>query len=289
MTPREGSPQKLDYLLALGRDGAEHMLNVDLLISVGIWFSGVGMSAVGIEMTINPPTADSTGNKKWWYRSTFIVLGLAFIGLSIWQSDRLQQKEIVASSQHQTEQVRNEGNLKYMQGQLDSINKVLGTISGNNSPQQTAAILKSILPHIETDGKSALEKMSRKELRSKVLEFANQMRELSGRYFQQEENASLTAQAEMRTVSNDDKTKRDEMWNKSIQQSIQRSNQFGLDFKEQYLGSAVSYRDELLRRLGPQPPETGLNRPMALEGWIAPMSVDATAMFLEKLARNLPE
>lgn len=175
-----------------------------------------------------------------------------------------------------------------MQGQLDSINKVLGTVSNNNSPQQTAAILKSILPHIDAGGKSALEKMSAKDLRSKVIEFSNQLREFTFRNSQQEMDASLAMQAEMRAIPNDDKSRRDQAWNKSVQQLLQRSNQFGLDFKEQYLGTAISYTDELIRRLGPQPVETGLDRPLALEGWIVPTSIDATAVYLEKLARKLP-
>jgi hypothetical protein len=64
------------------------MFTADLLISVGIWVSGVGMSAVGIEMTINTPN-DKT---KWFYRGTFIVLGVAFIGLGVLQFDRADQE-----------------------------------------------------------------------------------------------------------------------------------------------------------------------------------------------------
>jgi len=243
------------------------------------------MSAVGIEMTINPPTEGT--NKKWWYRSTFITLGLAFVGLSIWQSDRLERKEAIASSQHQAEQVRNEGNLKFVQGQLDSINKVLGNMSNSNNPQQTAAMLKELLPHIDTSAKSALEKMRPKDLRSKVIEFANQMREWSSRHSQREMNASLALQAEIFAIPKENESQRQQVWNKSVQQMEQRNEQFKLEFKEQYLGTAISYKDELLRRLGPQQPETGIHQPLALDEWIVPASVEATATYLEKLARKL--
>src|SRR3989442_1781022 len=143
------------------------MLSTDLVISVGIWVSGLGMSLLGIEMTIHPPVEGD--NKKWWYRSIFIVLGISFIGLSVWQFDRLEKKETLAMERHQNEQIRNEGNLKYMQGQLDTINKVLGTLSNTSGLQQTVAILKSLLPQMPQvigPGQTALEKMSNKQLRS---------------------------------------------------------------------------------------------------------------------------
>jgi hypothetical protein len=114
------------------------MGNVDLLISVGIWVAGVGMSAVGIEMTINPPNQP---RKIWLYRGSFIVLGIAFVGLSIWQFDRADKESKRAATEHQQEQVRSEGNIKYMQGQLDTQNKLLGMIATNSDPKQVASLL----------------------------------------------------------------------------------------------------------------------------------------------------
>ena len=83
------------------------MVNVDLLVSVGIWITGIGMSGVGIEMTINTPT-DKT---KWWYRGAFVVMGLAFVGLGIFQFDRADGTAKAAAHDHTEEQIRNEGSL----------------------------------------------------------------------------------------------------------------------------------------------------------------------------------
>jgi hypothetical protein len=114
------------------------MGSVDLLISVGIWVAGVGMSFVGIEMTIHPPS----DKNKWLYRGTFILMGITFVGLSVWQFDRTDKENKRLAVTHQEEQLRNEGNIKYMQGQLDSQNKLLGTVVANSDPKQLAALLR---------------------------------------------------------------------------------------------------------------------------------------------------
>jgi hypothetical protein len=101
------------------------------------------MSAVGIEMTINPPIADRE-NLKWWYRGSFIVLGLAFIGLSLWQSERADQQKQRDQEVHEAERVRSEGDIKYMQGQLDSQNKMLGILVANSDPKQIAQLLSGM-------------------------------------------------------------------------------------------------------------------------------------------------
>jgi hypothetical protein len=114
------------------------MGSVDLLISVGIWVAGVGMSFVGIEMTIHPPN----DKNKWFYRGIFILMGIAFVGLSVWQFDRTDKENKRLAAAHQQEQVRNEGNIKYMEGQLDTQSKLLGMVVANSDPKQLAALLR---------------------------------------------------------------------------------------------------------------------------------------------------
>jgi len=113
------------------------MVNVDLVISVGIWATGVGMSAVGIEMTLNPPSEKT----KWGYRGAFILMGVVFVGLGVWQFDRTEKESKRLATEHQQEQLRNEGNIKYMQGQLDSVNKLLAGLTANSDPKQIATLL----------------------------------------------------------------------------------------------------------------------------------------------------
>lgn len=93
-------------------------------------------------MTINPPNPKT----KWWYRGAFIIMGLSFIALSTWQFDRADKENKRLSYERQQEQVRSEGNTKYMQGQLDSMSKMLGTLATNSTPAQIVAAVKGVLP-----------------------------------------------------------------------------------------------------------------------------------------------
>lgn len=119
------------------------MVNVDMVLSVAIWASGVGMSAVGVEVTIHPPQPEEE-KKKWAFRGAFIILGAIFIAASLWQSDRADRETKQANADHVAEQLRNEGNIKYLQGQLDSQNALLKTLAANSTPKQWAAALKAI-------------------------------------------------------------------------------------------------------------------------------------------------
>ena len=266
------------------------MVNLDLAISVGIWVSGVGMSAIGIEMTIRPPT-DQHANRKWVYRWLFIGLGIAFIGLGAWQFDRNDQKEQTQQHENTQEQIRNEGNIKYMQGQLDSINKVLASLSSNSNSNQTAAILKSLIvgmPQALAPGQTALEKMSNKQLRLQVLGFVPRLHKLAATYKQRETDSSNQERAETAKLGPADRQGLQDSSQRMGQRDLALFDQFRADYEALFAADALSYRDELIRRLGPQQP-TGIRIPLSVDGWISPTSVDATATYLEMLAKKFPE
>jgi hypothetical protein len=71
---------------------------------------------------------------------------------------------------------------------------------------------------------------------------------------------------------------------------MQFSSSVADDFRTQFAGVANNYREELLRRLGPEPikRETG-SRPLALEGWVTLIGVDETIVYLHRLALKLPD
>lgn len=119
------------------------MVNVDTALSVAIWATGIGMTAVGIEMSYIPPEKPAA---RWVHRVIFIVLGIVFIGANLWQSSRLQtQKDAEIKERHEVE-VRNEGNMRYMQGQLDTTDKLLGVLATNSDPKQIVGALRDSMP-----------------------------------------------------------------------------------------------------------------------------------------------
>jgi hypothetical protein len=267
---------------------------MDLWIGVGIWMCGVGMALVGIEMTITPPVAERQ-KLKWIYRGAFVVLGAAFIALNVWQTERISTRETSERSLHEQEQRHSEGEIKYMQGELDSINRVLGVLATNSSPQQLASALRAATI-ARIDNRPALQRTSNGKLRKSVLAFCRQLRGFVAENDQQEEQIATQWQSGIHmptgTPTEEQKQALNKAWEQMNQRLLQLSNQFQLGYKNDFEIDALNFRDELIRRLGPQGPPVvpGPGRtPLSLSGWIAPMSVGATADYLEELAKKLPD
>lgn len=135
----------------------------------------------------------------------------------------------------------------------------------------------------------AIERMSNKDLQAKVISFATDLRKFVADFNTKQAQHTGQQMAAVEAIPSQDRTKQMQVWNEQNQITANMYSQFALEFKQNYFGPAVTYRDELLRRLGPQPAETNsLNRPLALDGWVAPLSIDATANYLDKVARKLP-
>jgi hypothetical protein len=270
----------------------ERFMSIDILLTVAQVVVGLLLAGVGIEMANNPP---QTSGKKWTYRVIFIVLGIFAVGITIGQAvktgrDQQEARTLTDNERRDAQRDRLDrakeiGNL---QGQLQSMQQVLGHVLSNSDPKQSAAMWKSIFSSAALQ-RPAIERMSNKELQSKVISYANDLRKFIADFEVKERGHIDQQMAAMRAVPTEDRSKQTQIWNEQNQITANMYSQLTLDFKENYLGNAITYRDELLRRLGPQPADTGINRPLALDGWIAPMSVDATATYLDKLARKLPE
>jgi hypothetical protein len=249
------------------------------------------LAGVGIEMANNPP---QTSTHKWIYRSVFVALGIFATGITLGQAikasrdqqdvKRIGDSERQAAQQDRLDRTKEVGNL---QGQLQSMQQVLGHVLSNSDPKQTAVIWKGIFSSA-TLQRPAIERMSPKDLQSRVVSFANQLRTFVTDFELKQRNHITQQMTAMQAIPREDEAKRNQVWNEQNQLISNMYGQFSLEFKQNYLGNAITYRDELLRRLGPQPAETGINVPLALDGWIAPMSIDATATYLDKLARKLP-
>jgi hypothetical protein len=123
----------------------------DLVIFVGIILSGVVMTGLGLEMTGDP----NASKRKGLYRLLFIGLGSVFIGLSVWQFVRADTAANRSERERHEADLRNKGNFKYQQGQLDTMTKILHDLSVSSTPQQWMAALKSAIPKIVPSTASA--------------------------------------------------------------------------------------------------------------------------------------
>jgi hypothetical protein len=118
------------------------MVNIGTTLSVAIWATGILMTAVGIEMSLIPPTKHY---QRWAFRGVFFFLGLTFIVANLWQSSGLRSEHDQEQLRRHQEQLTNEGYQRYMQGQLDSQSKMLGTLIANSDPKQLANALRALV------------------------------------------------------------------------------------------------------------------------------------------------
>lgn len=120
-----------------------------------------------------------------------------------------------------------------------------------------------------------LASLSNEELKKRTLELAKKMRDFETAYRQREYNIILQ------------RTTTDAEWQQKTQQELALSMDKQNEFRNQYLGEALSLRDEILRRLHEtyQDPQ---HRLIAFEGILAgPSPISDAADYLESIARRL--
>lgn len=71
---------------------------------------------------------DAKSTERWAWIGVFLFLFLVAVILGFIQQVRQTSEQKEADEKANAAELRNEGNIKYMQGQLDSINKVLTTV-----------------------------------------------------------------------------------------------------------------------------------------------------------------
>jgi len=226
--------------------------------------------------------------KKVYWISGFLFLFVISVILAFVQQVRSTSQQLAAEQKAEQAELKSSGEIKYMQGQLDSINKVLSTVSANSNPQQTIGLLKGLIQPTRELSRPAIERMSNSDLRGRIREFASQMRNWDAASEETDRKLSDDHLVAMRKAGSDEAARAKE-WAQYTQSFTQRDVGYKNEYNNQFVATAISYRDELIRRLGPQPVEDFLTRPMALEGTVMHRTVVATANYLEKLANKLPE
>ncbi len=244
--------------------------------------------------------SEEKGVQRAWWSALFIGLALMAIVLAFIQQVRFttqQQKSDYISQQRDSEL---KGENKYTQGQLDTLTKVLtsmnSSLTGDSGYKTMVSALLSAARSNSTSRPigvepPAIQRMSNDQLRSKVIEFANALRKESSDYVARDSTLPLAFQdpKAWAALSPD---QREKVNRDNTNRMIADSNAFSSDLEQKYLGDATEYRDELLRRLGPQSPaKSDLTFWLDGNGGSAIMGLwtaRGTADYLERLARQLP-
>ena len=232
-------------------------------------FLNISLGLVVLAITIFGSILTST---KTIHRWLFGIFGAVAVILIVAQG--------IVSEQQQSVKDKEIGGLKeQVSGLKGSIDILAMVIVRPKEDGAKSSYKKTSVP--VTVSKS-IQDLSNPELRERTIKICNAMRDFENNYKIQRDNLLNT-----RFVHG---TKEQELqaWQSMTKGLSQLNNTYQNEFNKRYLGEAVSYRDELIRRLNILPPNDERDV-IALQGMLAgPSPINDLAIYLEKFARQLP-
>jgi hypothetical protein len=145
---------------------------LDALLNILIAVVVPGLMAVigGILAAKALPTEPGKKNREMWYWiSGFVVLFLVSVLLAFVQQIRSTTQQLAAEQKAAQAELKSGGDIKYMQGQLDTMNRVLATVAANSDPKTMARLLRGVATDKSTLRKRTLALCSDIEAWSKKL------------------------------------------------------------------------------------------------------------------------
>jgi hypothetical protein len=91
------------------------------------------------------PVKEKSSIERWAWMGAFVFLAVIAIVLSFYQQVRVTNKEELASNERHKYELASNGEIKFLQGQQDTTNNLLGKLIQSNSlPQATIEILRGL-------------------------------------------------------------------------------------------------------------------------------------------------
>jgi hypothetical protein len=234
--------------------------------------------AMGIMVAIMAVLGGVLTSTKPWHRYAFFVLGCLIIVLGIGQAvlnDRDQRIRDAKSDSYQKTRDAESDALK--QTILDMHGK-MGVFMDLMQPPPALKPQPSLIGSGEN-----IKDLTNLELCAKVIAFANTMRDFETNF----KKAELQHDIIQKPVTGTAEEKQ-QQWRQQVNASMQRRQDYDNEFRKRFLGEAIVYRDDLLRRLKIASPKEEQNI-IALQGALAgPAPISDLAAYLEKMARQLP-
>lgn len=284
------------------------MLDLTLNILLGLFVTILTVWG-GIVSAKSLPLGEKKSTHIWGFIlcGTIAFLLTVFIGFRSHYAQRdseRQQKGLADSLKQTSESLNQEYALleqsrfseEFMKGQLNGLGMLVGRLNsdGTSASANLARAIRQIgegFVHGTGIEPPAIQKMTGSQLRQRVIDFAQQMHKYASDF--------VVGTAKLVQTTNNMRNRNTALSDEQKRQGengvIQgRSYLFQREFQETYLGDATEYKDELLRRLGPQKPMTWSQQSELIWGnesdtFITPASAMASAEYLDGLARQLPQ
>ncbi len=165
---------------------------------------------------------------------------------------------------------------EYMKGQLNAI----GLLIGKSNDNVASAIEKMAQSYTQTIT------VTKKQICSNTMDLVRRMQKFE--YDRRVENDQLWSRERSAMMAAKTEQEKSQIWQQYNTQSSQQSARFDYKFKTTLLGEAIYLRNELLRRLPPQPEPAPDRRLFAFEGiLVGPSPVADAAIYLETLSKKL--
>src|SRR5258708_7514868 len=134
-------------------------MTLDALINILLAVVVPGLMALigGVLAARAMPAEPGKKNPEMWYWvAGFVFLFMVSMILALVQQVRSSAQQQAAEQKAQQTERRSRGDIKDTQGQLDTMNRVLGNLASNSDPKQTALLLQGLLSTKSTPKKESL-------------------------------------------------------------------------------------------------------------------------------------
>lgn len=224
--------------------------------------------------------------ERWVWISVFVFLFLVAVVLGFVQQVMLTSQQKKSDDKAAASELRSNGEIRYMQGQLDSINKVLTTTVSKSGD---SGLAKDLLKALASQASDAAKPYSNSQLRDAALDLARRLREFQFRFATDEAKMYQTYFPQIAAANkNKDTEAADKIQGQLVSAEVALHNREQMEFGS-LRAEAMNMRTQLLNRLPPQP-DNMMVQLVLDRGVLAGASpIYEVASYIEQLARLLPE
>jgi hypothetical protein len=263
---------------------ADSLINFFLTVAIPIL-----LAVAGGVLAIRTLPAETNHRERFGWIAVFFFLGIVGLVLGFIQQVRTTAQEKTLATANHERDVRQEGEVRYTQGELDSINKVLGQVvlAGTSGTQNIAKTLlegavaaSSRTSQVAGTIPNRYQLLSHADLKKESLTLVGDLRALAEH--EKEEDEVMIDQV-MKTYN---KPEHDANVQNLIRVSMRLTDIYNNDYKVE----AIMLRDEMMRRESVAvDPRTRANINSSYDYPTNPLGLQEVANDLESLARVIPD
>jgi hypothetical protein len=193
-----------------------------------------------------PTVAGKRNVEKWYWSSVFILLFVVGVVLAFVQQVRDTSRRENEQQNVRVEELRTHGDLKYLQGQLDTQNSLLAKLASSGDPTTGKAIVAALASVV--GARTEAEKSTNKQLCEKAHALAAKIWEFQTSYQEEERNVYLHAHDDPKNRALDPDAA-NALRMRVTQQENEMRKKHEEDFRAQFFVDAKYLRDSMFERL----------------------------------------